>query len=255
MSRTVAVSPPGRVAWRRRRAGPPRERPHADGVPYEYLVQKFKRRNGAISSFCLVRWYPYAGERNGTGHCGSGFPPTRQYGETWSRTSSRAHSAFSQRASRRRRTSRSRDSRAQVARVRVVHKDCERGSRDAPVHFVRVRGVLQNRVGSAEPFGFFVAFLPPSMERYYPRPGARADGPPAIEVIAYDDHGRMIGRFKHRNWVRVPAAQLRGSEFVPLQALECFKAVRGQSLRFVGFGRRHMKLVRRGTIGAGDSGR
>ncbi len=73
--------------------------------------------------------------------------------------------------------------RARVARVRVVYKDGRGGK----------------RAGSAEPFGFVVAFLPPSIKRYYPRPGARADGPPAIEVIAYDDEGRKIGRFKHRN--------------------------------------------------------
>ncbi|MBA3306133.1 MAG: hypothetical protein H0U25_09435 [Thermoleophilaceae bacterium] len=65
--------------------------------------------------------------------------------------------------------------------------DGKGGQRDAPVKFVRVRGALRKRVGSAEPFGFFVTFLPPSIKRYYHGPGDRADGPPAIEVIAYDD--------------------------------------------------------------------
>ncbi len=77
--------------------------------------------------------------------------------------------------------------------------DGKGGQRDAPVKFVRVRGALRKRVGSAEPFGFFVTFLPPSIKRYYHGPGDRADGPPAIEVIAYDDRRKEIERFKHRN--------------------------------------------------------
>lgn len=51
--------------------------------------------------------------------------------------------------------------------------DGKGGQRDAPVKFVRVRGALRKRVGSAEPFGFFVTFLPPSIKRYYHGPGDR----------------------------------------------------------------------------------
>ena len=86
-----------------------------------------------------------------------------------------------------------------VARVRVIYKDGKKRKRSAPVNFVRVRGKLRRRVGSAEPFGFFVTFLPPSIRRYYSGRGDRANAPPAIEVTAYDDAGRAIDRFKHRN--------------------------------------------------------
>ena len=83
-----------------------------------------------------------------------------------------------------------------MARIRVVYKG---GKRDAPVRFVRVRGKLRERVGSAEPFGFFTTFLPPSIRRYYGGPGDRAKGTPAIAVIAYDKNGHVLSRFKHRN--------------------------------------------------------
>ena len=91
--------------------------------------------------------------------------------------------------------------RANVAKVRVVYKDGER-KRAAPVHFVQVRGELRERVGSREPFGFFVAFVRPSIERYYgplDTPSGPLHGPPAIEVIAYDGHDRELSRVGHRN--------------------------------------------------------
>jgi hypothetical protein len=167
-----------------------------DGVPYEYVAQKFVRR-GKVYSVCLMRWYPYSGARNGSGHCGRGYPPTKAYGKGWPRRvvarsfgflgddePATAHLALQGFA------------RAKVARVRVVYKDGRGGRRDAPVEFVRVRGALQRRVGSPEPFGFFATYLPPSVRRYYQGPD-RPKGPPAIEVIAYDPGGKEIGRFKH----------------------------------------------------------
>ena len=177
---------------------PPTAEPPS-GEP-EYLAQKFARRNGKVYSVCLTHWFPYVREAGGSGHCGRGYPPTKAYGKAWPRrvvarsfgflgdgepaTAYLALEGFA---------------RANVARVRVVHKDGRGGKRDAPVKFVRVRGALRRRVGSAEPFGFFVSFLPPSIRRYYDGPGDRADGPPAIEIIAYDGGGRQLGRFKHGN--------------------------------------------------------
>ncbi len=171
-----------------------------DGAPYEYVAQKFARRNGRIYSVCLMHWFPYVRFAGASGHCGRGYPPTKAYGKAWPRrvmarpfgflgdgepaTAYYALEGFA---------------RARVARVRVVHKNPKGGKREAPVKFVRVRGELRRRVGSAEPFGFFVSFLPRSVGRYYRGPAGRASAPPAIEVFAYDDRGRQIGRFKHRN--------------------------------------------------------
>ena len=150
-----------------------------DGVPYEYLAQKFSepaRSHLQHLPHALVPVRSRARRRAGTAA-----PATRPRRRTARRGrdgSSPARSASWATASRPPPISRSRDSPApQVARVRVVHKDGKGGWRDAPVKFVRVRGALQKRVGSAEPFGFFVAFLPPSMRRYYgtaPETGPRA---------------------------------------------------------------------------------
>jgi hypothetical protein len=171
-----------------------------DGVPYEYLAQKFRNRRGRIYSVCLMHWFPYSREPGGSGHCGPGYPTTRAYGKAWPRrVVARTFGFLNDGEPATAHLSLEGFARPQVARVRVIHKDGKGGWRDAPVEFARVRGALRERVGSAEPFGFFVAFLPRSMRRYYGGPGDRASGPPAIEVLAYDDGGKQIGRFKHRN--------------------------------------------------------
>ena len=171
-----------------------------DGVPYEYLAQKFANRRGRIYSVCLTHWFPYVRDPGGSGHCGLGYPPTKAYGKAWPRrVVARPFGFLGDGEPATAHLSLEGFARAQVARVRVVHKDGKGGWRDAPVKFVRVRGALRRRVGSVEPFGFFVAFLPPSVKRYYKGPAGRASGLPAIEVIAYDRGGEEIGRFKHRN--------------------------------------------------------
>ena len=173
-----------------------------DGAPFEYFTQKFERRNGAVYSVCLSHWWPYAPRAGASGFCGPGFPTTKEYGKSWpsevfaksfgfleSGEPASAYAALEGFA------------RPDVAEVRVVYKDGKR-KRDAPVQFVQVRGELRERVGSREPFGFFVAFVPPSIERYYgplDPPSGPLHGPPAIEVIAYDDHHRELSRVGHRN--------------------------------------------------------
>jgi hypothetical protein len=89
--------------------------------------------------------------------------------------------------------------RSDVSDVRIRYKD-ERGARrDAQVDFARVTGALRERVGADRPFGVFLGFLPPAWLGY----GARYDfrecppephpyDPEAIEVIAYDQQGRVI---------------------------------------------------------------
>ena len=138
-----------------------------DGAPFEYFTHKFERRNGAVYSVCLSHWWPYAPRVGASGFCGPGFPTTKEYGKSWpsevfaksfgfleSGEPASAYAALEGFA------------RPDVAEVRVVYKDGKR-KRDAPVQFVQVRGELRERVGSREPFGFFVAFVPPSIERYY----------------------------------------------------------------------------------------
>jgi hypothetical protein len=91
--------------------------------------------------------------------------------------------------------------RSDVARVRILYKDERGAKRDAPVHFARVAGPLRRRVGADRPFGVFIAFLPPAWLGYGasidPRPcppEQRAYEPDSIEVLAYDDEGKVIAR-------------------------------------------------------------
>ena len=171
-----------------------------DGAPYEYFTEKVERRDGSVYSFCLTHWYPYVAGVGASGSCGRGFPPTKAYGKHWpAEVMARSFGFLGSGEPATAYLSLEGYARPNVARVRVVYRDGKGGKRDAPVEFVRVRGALRERVGSEEPFGFFVTFLPPSIRRYYRGPGDRAQGTPAIEIVAYDDRDREVGRFKHRN--------------------------------------------------------
>ena len=68
--------------------------------------------------------------------------------------------------------------------------------RDASVRLTRIDGTLLRRLGETRPFGFFVAFVPPSVDRC-------KDGKPedcmALRVIAYREDGSELGRVKYRS--------------------------------------------------------
>jgi hypothetical protein len=91
--------------------------------------------------------------------------------------------------------------RPHVARIRVVYRACGGEWRDAPVHLVRVRGELLERLRADQPFGLFVTFVPRSVARYYGGVGlpGNTSGPAAVKVIAYDEDGRELSRVGHRN--------------------------------------------------------
>lgn len=97
--------------------------------------------------------------------------------------------------------------RSDVARVRVRFKDKAGAARDASVDFIRVRGELRKRLGADRPFGFYVAFLPPSFPRYVGPLPRYHDLPPcpdtyrrrAFALIAYDDQGRELKRVTRDN--------------------------------------------------------
>jgi hypothetical protein len=169
-----------------------------DGAPYEYYTSK-TGSGDKVTGLCMTRWYPYAGAGAG-GFCGKGFPPTKAYGKAWpAKVEARSFGFLERGEPATAYYSLQGFARPNVERVRVVYKDGARRKRDAPVKFVQVRGALRERVGSKEPFGFFAAFLPPSVMRYYDGPGDRASGEPAIEIVSYDKQGAEIGRFGHRN--------------------------------------------------------
>jgi hypothetical protein len=91
--------------------------------------------------------------------------------------------------------------RSDVSDIRIVYKNEHGAKRDAPVHFARVTGQVQERVRADRPFGVFAAFLPQTWlgygALYDPRhcpPEQDAYDPEAIELIAYDHRGEPIAR-------------------------------------------------------------
>jgi hypothetical protein len=89
--------------------------------------------------------------------------------------------------------------RADVAQVRILYRDEQGTTRDAPVDFARVSSPARDRVGATGPVGVFLAFLPQDWlgygALYDPRhcpPREHGYDPDAFEVIAHDDHGEVI---------------------------------------------------------------
>jgi hypothetical protein len=152
-----------------------------DGALYEVVVN---RRGSMI---CTTMWWPYVADVLTGGECG-GLPPERAFGNKepekvaarpWGFLAKvpqvTAHNMLSGYA------------REPVSRVRVVYTGDDGERHDAPLKLARVRGPMLERLGEDGPFGFWVAFLPRSV-------GAR----PTVEVIAYDESGRVLSRIDYR---------------------------------------------------------
>lgn len=173
-----------------------------DGARYEVVLDRFAKpaKNvppGEVFNNCLGIEWP--GIREGaSGSCGPVFPPAAASKAAIGRyidgpeTLERATkyvllNGFT---------------RSDVARVRVRFTDKAGATRDASVHFIRVRGELRKRLGADRPFGFYVAFLPPSFPRYSGPLPRYHNLPPcpdtyrrrAFALIAYDDRGRELKR-------------------------------------------------------------
>lgn len=179
-----------------------------DGARYEVVLDWFMRpaKNsppGEVFNNCLDVEWPTVPRESTSGSCGPVFPPAAASKAAIGRYISGPQSlelatkhlvlnGFT---------------RADVDRVRVVYKDRSGRKRDAPVDFVRVRGALQRRLRADKPFGFYIAFLPPSFPRYlgaFPRSGRLRPCPDAydkkaIELVAYDDEGIELKRVVRDN--------------------------------------------------------
>ena len=91
--------------------------------------------------------------------------------------------------------------RSDVSDIRILYRDEHGARRDALVDLARVSGPLRERVGADGPFDVFIAFLPHAWlgygALYDPRHCPPQEHPydaDAIELIAYDAHGRVIAR-------------------------------------------------------------
>jgi hypothetical protein len=171
-----------------------------DGVRFEFVLERFPEparsapRGGELGRCLNIEWPDAgAGQISPQFGCYPTFPPATVARNTvkWQGTmfdpTYTTHVQIAGLA------------RADVSDVRIRYKDEHGARRDAPVEFARVTGALSERVGADRPFGVFLGFLPPSWLGY----GARYDfrecppeehpyDPEAIEVIAYDQHGRAI---------------------------------------------------------------
>jgi hypothetical protein len=154
-----------------------------DGALYEVYVERFER-NGESRGHCEQLWWPYVPEEGSGGSCGPGIPPTSAFGRRDPEKVAAKPFGFPTYASAATKHRVLRGyARSHVSRVRVVYRDEDGVRRDAPVELTRVRGQLQARIEASQPFGIFVAFVPPD-----------ADPRAAIEVLAYDESGEQVGR-------------------------------------------------------------
>ena len=170
-----------------------------EGALYEFYVQRYNRRAGILGG-CVTQWWPFVRsvELNGRGYCGpGGLPPSTAFGRrSPERVVARPYGFLEEAFPATRHWIMSGYARANVSRVRLVYRNRAGRWRDAPVRFTRIDGELLQRIGAQRPFGFFVAFVPPSVDRC-------SDGKPfrcmALRVIAYGDDGRELGRVKYRS--------------------------------------------------------
>jgi hypothetical protein len=191
--RAVDVEPAGRE-----KAGDERQRwedvsrgrrPHVvmsgrapDGALYEVVVN----RQGSGMT-CTTMWWPYVENVLTGGECG-GVPPEGAFGRREpGKIAARPWGFAVQIPQVSEHSMLSGYARGAVSRVRVVYRGRDGERHDAPLKLARVRGAILERLEADEPFGFWVAFLPRSV-------GAR----PTVEVIAYDDHGRVLSRIDYR---------------------------------------------------------
>jgi hypothetical protein len=179
-----------------------------DGGRYEVVLDRFARPSkhappGETFNNCLDIEWPDVRREGRSGFCGPVFPPAasseapigRYIGGP--RTLERATKYLELDGF----------TRSDVARVEVRFRDKAGATRDAPVNFIRVRGKLRTRLGADRPFGFYVAFLPPSFPRYTGALPRNHDLPPcpdayerrALELIAYDDQSRELKRVTRDN--------------------------------------------------------
>ena len=184
-----------------------------DGARYEVVLDEIAKPADAppakpSQSCLLVEWPDTPGEGR-SGSCGLEFPPAaedtaigRYYAPPEILKKATKHLVLNGFA------------RSDVSNVKVLYTDDTGNKREAPVDFIAIKGALRERIGAGQPFGFYVAFLPPSFNGFSPgTPASREHGvpacaqhgvrnPQAIELIAYDDRGKEIERVKRYNIVQ-----------------------------------------------------
>jgi hypothetical protein len=156
-----------------------------EGTLYEVMTSRPK----GFPDSCLTIWWPYVEDAFAGGEC-SEFPPegvyeyrrgrikglaARPWGFLTSVPPATGHYLLSGYA------------RPSADRVRVVYEGKDGRRHDAPVNLRQVGGKLAERIDAREPAGYWLAFLPRSVGKG-----------PTVEVIAYDDSGKILSRIDYR---------------------------------------------------------
>jgi hypothetical protein len=170
-----------------------------EGALFEFYVQRFKRGTG-VRGGCVQQWWPFVRslELGASGYCGpGGLPPSTAFGRrNPERVAAKPYGYLQKAFPASGHWITSGYARANVSRVRVMYRNRAGRWRNAPVQLTRIDGPLLRRIGETRPFGFFVAFVPPSVDRC-------TDGKPfrcmALRVIAYGTDGSELGRVKYRS--------------------------------------------------------
>jgi len=156
-----------------------------EGARYEWYVEQTADDEGELFGVCTTLWWPPYEQVGAHGSCGSQVPPETAYGRRRpeevmakpfgfldAEVPATEHFMLSGYA------------RPQVARVRLVW---EGGRQEALVELFRVTPEEADRMGAAEPFGYWVGFVPRSARHA------------VFDVVAYGEGGAEIGRYEYRS--------------------------------------------------------
>ncbi len=156
-----------------------------EGNRYEWFVAPTEGDDGEVVGACTTLWWPRYEQVGAHGSCGPQVPPVSAYGRRRpeevmakpfgfldAEVPATEHFMLSGYA------------RPHVERVRVVW---DGGRQEAPAELFHVTPEKAEQMGAAEPFGFWVTFVP--------RSARHAE----FEIVSHGEDGGEIGRYEYRS--------------------------------------------------------
>jgi hypothetical protein len=156
-----------------------------EGARYKWYVERLGDEKGEMTGVCTTLWWPRFAQVGAHGACGPETPPEsafRQRRNAPGPVMAKPHGFLDAEEPATEHFMLSGYARPQVARVRVLYE-----GREAPVDLTRMSGALLDRIGAAEPFGFWVTFVP--------RSARHAE----FEIVSYGEGGDELGRYRYRS--------------------------------------------------------
>jgi hypothetical protein len=158
-----------------------------EGARYEWFVEETVDEGGEAIGVCTTLWWPRYQQVGAHGSCGPQVPPVSAYGRRRpGEVMAKPYGFLDAEVPATEHYMLSGYARARVERVRVVWTG---GSAEAPVELFEVTPEEADRMGAAEPFGFWVTFVP--------RSARHAE----FEIVSYGEGGEEIGRYRYRSEV------------------------------------------------------